>query len=241
MKSEHCVSFILTHGHASTDELRLLPSAGSKANQLGVPFIDPVELISCDTLGCDYYNHRHDVVVRIPKGAILPSEGRIDIEFGVAMYGPFKISDGMSVRRISPVVWLCVQQHNFSGFQKDVEITIPHFLHFSTDDAYKYLRFLKADHRLDMLDENGDVEYQLMSASGRPVFDCATHGTLLTKHFCLVCLATSIHPDKHTKYYLVGGRPQASLNAKEGQIIFWICYFLQSCLWVGFFCSTGCK
>ena len=116
-----------------------------------------------------------------------------------------------------------------------MEITIPHFLHLSTDDAYTYLRFLKADHRLDMLDENGDVEYQLMPADGRSVFDCATHGTLFTRHFCLVCLTTSIHPDKHTKYYLVGGRPQTGLKAKEEEIIFWVCYFLESCLWVGFF------
>ena len=221
--------------HASTDEVRLLPSAMGKANQLGVQFIDPVEIIPCDTLGCDYYNSRHDVGLIIPEGAIRPSEGIIDIEFGVAMYGPFKLSDGTSVRRVSPVVWLCIQQHDFSGFQKDVEITIPHFLHLSTDDAYTYLRFLKADHRLDMLDENGDVEYQLMPADGRSVFDCATHGTLFTRHFCLVCLTSSIHPDKHTKYYLVGGRPQAGLKAKEEEIIFWVCYFLKSCLWVGFF------
>ena len=111
------------------------------AKELGVQFINSIEIISCDTLGLDYYNSRHDVRLRIPEGAILPSEGMIDIEFSVAMYGPFKLADGTSVRRISPVVWLCVQQDGFSGFQKDVEITIPHFLHVSTQDAYTYLDF----------------------------------------------------------------------------------------------------
>ena len=40
----------------STVEERPLPRAANKAKQLGVQFIDPVEIISCDTRGCDYYN-----------------------------------------------------------------------------------------------------------------------------------------------------------------------------------------
>ena len=117
--------------------------------------------------------------LRIPEGAILPSEEMIDIEFGVAMYGPFKLTDGRSIRRISPVVWLCVQQDGFSGFQKDVEITIPYFLDVSTQDAYRYLKFLKASHQL----EDGETEYQLKTAYGKVVFDYASYVTLLTGHF----------------------------------------------------------
>ena len=97
----------------------------------------------------------------------------IKIEFGVAMYGPFKLADERSVRRVSPVVWLCAQQDGFSGFQKDVEITIPHFVDFSTEDAYRYLRFLKADHEPDVLNEDGKIEYQLKPAAGTAVFDHA--------------------------------------------------------------------
>ena len=160
--------------------MRPLSTAVNRANQLGVQFIDPVEIISCDTFGCNYYNPRHDVGVKIPEGAILPSEGKIDIEFSVAMYGPFKLSDGTSVRRVSPVVWLCVQQDGFSGFQKDVEITIPHFLDLSTEDADAYLKFLKADHQLG------------------------------------------------------GG---ISLKGHNLQIIFYICYFLPSCVTVSLNCS----
>ena len=201
-----------------------------KANQLSVPiqFIDPVEIISCDELGCDYYNTRHDVGLRIPKEAILPNEGKIDIEFGVAMYGAFKLADRTSVRRVSPVVWLCVQQDGFR-FQKDVEITIPHFLHFATEDAHTHLRFLKADHEL----EEGEVEYQLKPAHGRAVFDHTKYGTLLTRHFCSVCIATSVLPDKFTRYFLGGG---ISLNRQDWQIIFYVCYFLKSCLTVRFVC-----
>ena len=75
--------------HVSTDEVRPLSTAVNRTKQFGVQFIDPIEIISCDTLGCDYYNPRHDVRLKIPEGAILPSEGIIDIEFGVTMHGPF--------------------------------------------------------------------------------------------------------------------------------------------------------
>ena len=203
----------------------------NKANQLGVQFIDPVETILCDTHGCDYYNTRHDIGVRIPKAAILPSDGRIKIEFGVAMYGPFKIADGPSVKRVSPVVWLCIQQDGFGGFQKDVEITIPHFLQFSTEDAHKYLQFLKADHQLGLLTEDGKEEYQLKPADGKAVFDHAAYGQLFSRHFCSVCIATSVVHDDHTKYFLGGG---IIPKGQEWQIIFFVCYFLKSCVAVRF-------
>jgi len=216
-----------------TDEIRPLSSAMTKAIQPGVQFIDPIEIITCDIFGCDYYNSRHDVEVRIPPRAILPSEGKIDIEFGVAMYGPFKLSDGRNVRRVSPVVWLCVQKDDFRGFQKDVEITIPHFLDFSTEDAYEHLQFLKAEHQL----EDGEKEYQLKPIDGRAVFDRAMYGTLLMKHFCSVCIATKNFPNRLTRYYLGGG---ISLKGQDWQIIFYICYFLKSCVRVSFDCIK-CK
>ena len=225
-----CDSSLHTHGHVSTDEVNSLSSAVTKANQLGVEFIDPVETIFCDTRGYDYYNTRHDVGVTIPEGAILPSDGMIKIEFGVAMYGPFKLADERSVRRVSPVVWLCAQQDGFSGFQKDVEITIPHFVDFTTEDAYKYLRFLKADHKPDVLNEDGKIQYQLKPAAGTAVFDHAndaTHGKLLTRHFCSLCIATSVFYTEQTRYCLGG---EISFTAQERQIIFYVCYFLKSCI-----------
>ena len=102
----------------STDKMEPLSSAVKKAIQLGIQFIDPIEIICCDTYGCDYYNSRHDVEVRIPEGAVQPSEGNINIEFGVAVYGPFKLADGTSVQRVSPFVWLCVQQDASVDFGK---------------------------------------------------------------------------------------------------------------------------
>ena len=213
--------------------MNILSSTVNKAKQLGVQFIDPVETIICDTHGRDYYNTRHDVGVRIPEAAILPSDGMIKIEFGVAMYGPFKITDGAGVKRVSPVVWLCIQQDGFSGFQKDVEITIPHFLQFSTEDAHKYLQFLKADHQLDLLAEDGKLEYQLQPADGKAVFDHASFGQLFSRHFCSVCIASSrsVVNDEHTKYFL-GGR--IIPKGQDWRIIFFVCYFLKSCVAVRF-------
>ena len=227
----------LTHCHISTDEVRPLSNAVNKARHLGVQFIHPVTIISCDSFGCNYYNSRHDVRLTIPEGAILPREGIIDIEFGVAMYGPFRLADGKSVRRVSPVVWLCVAD-SFSEFQKDVEITIPHFLQLSKEDANKYLRFLKADHQLD----DGEIEYQLKPAAGTAEFNHAsdaTHGKLLTRHFCSVCIATSVFRDEHTRYCLGG---ELILTTQERQtIIFYVCYFLRSCIEVRLCTSMSAK
>ena len=164
---------------------------------------------------------------RIPEGAILPRQGKIDIEFAVAMYGPFNLSDGRSVRRVSPVVWLCVQQDSFSGLQKDVEITIPHFLDLPTKKASTYLRFLKANHEFDMLNE---IEFQLKPAAGTAVFDHdsdATHGKLFTRHFCSLCIATLVFHNEHIKYCLGG---ELSLTAQAMKITFYVCYFLKSCV-----------
>ena len=86
-------------------------------------------------------------------------------------------------------------------------IIIPHFLDFSTEDAYRYLQFLKADHELDVLNEDGKIQYQLKPAASTAVFDndCdATHGKLLTRHFCSLCIATSVFRNEHTRYYLGG-------------------------------------
>ena len=213
----------------STAEVRPISSATNKASHLGLQLIDPVEIISCDTRGYYHYNPRHDVRLRIPEGAILPNERKINIEFGVAMYGPFKLYDGVSVRRVSPVVWLCVQQDGFSGFLKDVEITIPHFLHLSSEDASTYLRFLKADHQRDTLNEEGKIQLLFKPTDGKAEFGCIAYGTLKTKHFCSVCIATSVLPDEHTRYCLYGIK---KLRMQEWQITFFVCYFLQSCILV---------
>ena len=113
--------------------------------------------------------------------------------------------------------------------QKDVEITIPHF---SAEDAHKYLRFLKADHHF----EDGETEYQLKSADGRAAFNRAAHGKLFTKHFCSVCITNSVSlPNEKTKYYLGGA---ISLRAQDWQIVFYVCYFLRSCIRVRFGCRN---
>ena len=221
---------VLLSLHGSTNEVKPLLSEGIQVSQLGIEFVD---IISCDTRGCDYYNSSHDVGVTIPQGAVLPCEGRIDIEFGVGMHGPFKLADGRSVRRVSPIVWLCIKQQDFGGFQKDVKISIPHFLRFSTEYAYTYLRFLKADHQPYISDENGELEYQLKPADGTPVFDRGTHGTLSTRQFCSMCIASSIFPDEYTKYCLIGGISRIISSTEGGKIILVICYFLKSCIEVG--------
>ena len=92
-----CGSSLHTYHHSFTDQLRPLPllSAVNNAKQLSVQFIDTVEIISCDALGCDYYNPRYSVGLRTSEGAIL-SSGGIYLACGTYMF-----ADGVSVRRVS--------------------------------------------------------------------------------------------------------------------------------------------
>ena len=80
---------------------------------------------------------------------------KVDIQFGMAVQGPFKLSDGISVRRVSLILWLCIQQHGFS------KMLIPHFLDLSTEDADTYLKFLKADVNLRMMKLNINSNQQM--------------------------------------------------------------------------------
>ena len=69
-----------------------LPSVSSyyhcANNIISVPFLDPVEVLVCDSFGCEYWNPKHDIKLKIPDGAI-PSGLVAHIEIAVALYGPF--------------------------------------------------------------------------------------------------------------------------------------------------------
>ena len=82
--------------HVSTNEVKPLLSEGI-VSLLGMTSYRVTHM------AVNISHTRHYVGVTIPQGAVLPSEGRIDIEFGVGMHGRFNVSDGISVRRVSPI------------------------------------------------------------------------------------------------------------------------------------------
>lgn len=113
----------------------------------GVPFIDPIVSIKCDSEGGEYRSDIHDFRLSIPKGAV---KKRVDIQIGFALRGPFKFPGDL--RPVSPIVWLCSTPE--TKLRKPVEIMLPHYLDTSVtalskvpNSASRYsVQFVKASH-----------------------------------------------------------------------------------------------
>ena len=71
-----------------------------------VPFLSPVHMYTCDNHGTKV--SVNGVRVTIPPGAV-PDGVVINIEMGVALYGPFKFSDNH--QQVSPILWFCVREN----------------------------------------------------------------------------------------------------------------------------------
>ncbi len=123
------------------------PSPPSPAH--GVPFLDPVVSIKCDSEGGEYRSEVHDFRLSVPKGAI-KKRTTVEIHIGFALHGPFKFPGDL--RPVSPIVWLCSTPE--VKLRKPVEIMLPHYLDTSVtalskapNSASRYsVQFLKASH-----------------------------------------------------------------------------------------------
>ncbi len=113
----------------------------------GVPFLDPIVSIKCDSEGGDFCSDAHDFKISIPKGAI-KKRATVEIQIGLALHGPFKFP--RELRPVSPILWLCSTPE--TKLRKPVEIMLPHYLDTSLkalsnapDSASRYnVQFLKA-------------------------------------------------------------------------------------------------
>ena len=90
-------------------------------NIASVPFLSQVEVLTCDSSGCEYYNYNHGIMLRIPDDAIPPGMV-IHLEVAVALYGPFQFPDGSCP--ISSILWLCFQEN--VELRKPIDIILPH-------------------------------------------------------------------------------------------------------------------
>ena len=176
------------------DSIRAIAKRASKNTrrplELSVPFVDPIEILVCDSRGKEFINSDHDITLRVPPGAI-PDGVTVHIETGVTLHGPFQFPPG--TRPISPIVWFCTQEG--VPFLKPVEVILPHFLH--NWDGLQ-LGFLKADHSTFTTDDgekryifqpvNDPMELHLENVKG--------FGVLSTKHFCFLCIQANITHDQ---------------------------------------------
>ena len=198
-----------------------------------VPFVDPIDVLKCDSSGRTFTNVDHDISLRVPPGAIADGV-TVHIEVGVTLHGPFQFPPG--TRPISPIIWLCMQEG--IPFQKPVEVILPHFLHDWED---LQLGFLKADHSITNTDCGKKYTFHPVNDS---VMDFKSEnntgfGILSTYHFCFLCIEAKITYDqlhKRARYCLshVTPHPWPNTQLNVTHLYFCVTFFNGTCLKVIF-------
>ena len=209
-----------------------------------VPFLEPVAVLKCDYRGCVHKNVDHDVILRIPEGAI-PRGECIHLEVAVALYGPFEFCENQ--RPISPILWICPQED--IAFLKPIEIILPHIVTKLTCEGIEHfgIKFTKASHEDYIVDGYGNKKYKFQSiCEAKLEFTLDVNrsfGILRTNHCCFFCIsAIQDHELTHelalTKGYCltcVEGTiiPNPSISVKN-VIYFCTSFLLKSCLKVSY-------
>ena len=223
----HCQEDAITY----TDDVCLKTAQPGRSDKptgiSSIPFMNIIELFTCNSSGGVYYNPVHDVSLTIPVGAI-PEGILITIEIGITFCGMFQFP--VDVNPVSPIVWLCVQHLQSFQFQKPVEVTLPHCLSIVSSEECESLqpRFFTANHCT-----NG---YYFKPAQGRTTVNLQKgYATLITKHFCLYCLAV-YSPDvtEKARYCLITVQPK-TIDSPSWTIHFCVAYFLETCIQVNAF------
>jgi len=189
-----------------------------------VPYMDPVEVVMCDSKGGVFYSSTHDFGFAIPEGAI-PEGDSINIEVGVTLTGPFDFPQGS--KPVSPIVRLCVQQQPNYQFLKPVEVVLPHYLDLTSEEDSSELQigFMKAGHTL-----NDNQEYKFQKVDLSNAHFKHEYGIILTNHFCFLCIGNGVtcKDTAEACFYLVGY--QKLLNPSEWKVYFCVAYFLETCV-----------
>ena len=197
-------------------------------NIASVPFIGEVEVLACDSRGCEYWNPDHDITIRIPPDAI-PLGVTVQLEVAVALYGPFKFPNNSFP--ISPILWLCSQKE--ITFRKPIGIILPHFVN---DIRNPGINFAKADHKWYSVDELGMKRYvfkQVDTAFINIKEGTRNYGLLSVNHCCYFCItaANSFSSDLALKagycFWCIE-KPLSPLQSRD-MVLLCATFFLNTC------------
>ena len=218
----------------------MLPSVSTRYERLSniniasIPFLSQIEILTCDSIGCQYYNPDHGIVLRIPNGSIPPGL-TVHLEVAVALYGPFQFLK--SLCPISPILWICIQEN--ISFRKPVDIVLPHSLTDlnETDVESLGLRFAKADHLYVSTDARGKDCYVFKPLETPFVAykdkeqNC---GILSTQHCCFLCITSdnSVSPEfaLKTGYFLWCIEKPRSSSRSRDSLHFCVTFCLPTCI-----------
>ena len=200
-------------------------SSCSGADLSGVHFIDSLEVIACGQPGGVFHSKSNNVTITIPEGAIPSDLHVVNIEFGVALLGPFDMPSS-DMKPVSPFIWICIEATEFT-FSKPISITLPHYISCSTEQDCEALVFMKADHRY--VDEEG--KFLFRKSDGKSRFrPRSMKGTLITQHSCFLCISSSVPNTtiSNANYCLMMAMPIR--QEARFEVTFCITYLLETCM-----------
>ena len=225
--------FFLSPATASTEStdsgLTHTSSEGTVQLPPAVPYLDPIEVVTFDNSGGEYTNEAHDIIIRVPQGAI--SKGvTVNIEVGVTLHGPF--SYPRNAKPVSPILWLCMQQDVL--LRKSVEVVLPHCVSGLKGGEHNGLElgFLKANHHEVVSGSEEQSMYTFHPLEGKVKFTSSC-GTIQTQHFCFLCIKAQLSRELVQKSgYCLSRVIPHPWPASQSQIFIYFCvtYFMKTCL-----------
>ena len=203
-------------------------SSCSGVDLSGVHFVDSLEVITCGSPGGVFHSKTNNVTITFPEGAIPSDVHSVNVEFGVALLGPFDMPSS-DIKPVSPFIWICVEATEFT-FSKPITVILPHFITCGTEEDCEALTFMKADHRY--VDEEG--KFLFKKCDGKSRFRPRNmKGTLYTQHSCFLCISrkvpsTAISNANYCLMMIMPNRQEARF-----EVTFCITYLLETCMEVG--------
>ena len=173
-----------------------------------------------------FHSKSNDVTISIPEGAVPYGQPHPNVEFGVALLGPFEMPHGTEqVIPVSPFVWICVDTIEFS---KPVTVILPHFISCDTRQDTDALTFLKAD--LRSIDEDGRFHFASCDDGVAKFKPRSMKGTITLQQSCFICIASECPSMSISKanYCLMMVLP--SQQAESFEATFCFTYLLQTCI-----------
>ena len=192
--------------------------------------MDSLDVIAVGPAGGVFHSKSNNVTITFPEGAVPSGIHSVNVEFGVALLGPFDMPDNHSdMKPVSPFVWICTDVKDFK-FSKPLTVIMPHFVSCDTQQDCKALVFMEADGRL--VDEEG--RFQFKESNGTSKFNRRSmKGSLSTLHSGFLCICSKISSIAISKanYCLMMLMPKQP-DQERFEVTFCITYLLETCIQV---------
>ena len=186
-----------------------------------IPFIEPLQVLECNSNGGMFSSKSHEIDVYIPEGAV-NSESPLNLEFGITLHCPFAFAKDAKMKPVSPIVWLSVQEE--VSFNKHIELTLPHAVNCGEDT--QILAFYKAQKK------GRRYQFERMKPPGSGIgMGSGKVQTKLSKGPYLICIAGKATPElvRKTNYCIIKAVPK-STDELSWKVQFCVAFFLPTCI-----------